>query len=343
MYILSIGGFNGLSNTCLHRNWALVQIADKVDEVNTRSNKISLWYRIANKLFQLGLPVPLPESKIVYNQVKGFINRNSYDIIWVDKGICISPKLLKYIKEKQPNSVLVSYSPDNMALRHNQSENFLRGIPFYDYHVTTKSYILNQLKQLGAQSIIFTNKSYESTFHFPRELTAIDFENLGGDVGFIGAFEEERAQSIIYLAQNGIKVRVFGDGEWLNLKNKYPNLLIEGKGLHGEDYSKSLQSFKISLCFLRKMNDDLQTSRTMEIPACGGFMLAERTSEHQELFQEDLEAVFFDSNEELLEKCNFYLAHEPIRKEIAKLGNMRVQTSGYSNFSTLTRIIKGIV
>lgn len=343
MRILSIGGFNGFSNTCLHRHWALTQIADQIDEVNTRSVKSSLWYRIANKLFQLGLPVPLPESKMVYNQVVEFTNRNRYDIIWIDKGITICPKLLQYVKAKQPQSVLVSYSPDNMVLRHNQSQNFLIGIPIYDYHITTKSYILNKLEQLGAKKIIFTNQSYESRFHFPRHLNDKDFENLGGDVGFIGAFEEERAQSIIYLAINGIKVRVFGGGAWIKLKNKYPNLLIEDKGLYNEDYSKSLQSFKISLCFLRKMNDDLQTSRTMEIPACGGFMLAERTSEHQQLFQEDIEAVFFDSNEELLEKCNYYLSYEKERQEIARQGNLRVETSGYSNLNTLTHIIKTIL
>lgn len=36
MRILSVGSLSGLSNTCLHRNWALHKVADKVDEINTQ-------------------------------------------------------------------------------------------------------------------------------------------------------------------------------------------------------------------------------------------------------------------------------------------------------------------
>lgn len=51
----------------------------------------------------------------------------------------------------------------------------------------------------------------------------------------------------------------------------YPTLDIRIGGLYSDNYVKALQSFKISLCFLRKMNFDQQTTRSVEIPACGGF------------------------------------------------------------------------
>lgn len=38
MRILSVGSLSGMSNTCLHRNWALHKVADEVDEINTQLN-----------------------------------------------------------------------------------------------------------------------------------------------------------------------------------------------------------------------------------------------------------------------------------------------------------------
>ena len=42
MRILSVGSLSGMSNTCLHRNWALHKVADEVDEINTQLNPITL-------------------------------------------------------------------------------------------------------------------------------------------------------------------------------------------------------------------------------------------------------------------------------------------------------------
>ena len=280
MRILSVGSLSGMSNTCLHRNWALHKVADEVDEINTQLNPITLWGRICYHLFFLGLPIRIPENNKENEKICKMVKNKDYDIVWIDKGHTILPSTLKYIKKISPNTIIVSYSPDNMALRHNQTQQYLETIPLYDYFFTNKSYILDNMRKLGAKNIFFVNNSYEETFHHPYNLTEQERIELGGDVGFVGSWEQERCDSILYLADNGIKVRVFGTKEWQKYKNYSPNLKIEDHGLKGIDYSKSLQAFKISLCFLRKINYDLQTSRSVEIPACSGFMMAERTDEH---------------------------------------------------------------
>ncbi|MCL7988649.1 glycosyltransferase [Sphingobacterium sp. lm-10] len=341
MKILSIGSFNGLSNTCLHRNWALKEIAEEIDMVNIREKQTSWLYRVANWLFQKGLPIPLPDDSNANKKINAFVKKSvnrPYDIVWIDKGLMINPDTLRNIKKVSPSTRIVSYSPDNMVLRHNQSLNYLKGISLYDIHFTTKSYVIDKLKGLGARRAVFTNKHYEHTFHYPRDLSKEELDRLGGDVGFIGIWEQERCDSILFLAKNGIKVKVYGGGKWQEYNN-IENLEIL-PAVYSEDYSKALQAFKISLCFLRKINADLQTSRSMEIPACGGFMLAERTSEHLELFSEGLEAEFFSSNSELLQKCRYYLQHENERKQIAIGGVARCETSGYSNRDAVKRMLE---
>ena len=81
----------------------------------------------------------------------------------------------------------------------------------------------------------------------------------------------------------------------------------------------------------------------MEIPACGGFMLAERTQAHLELFVESKEAVFFDSNEELLSKCIYYLTHEDERKRIILAALDRCKNSGYSNQNTIKKLLAKVL
>jgi spore maturation protein CgeB len=141
---------------------------------------------------------------------------------------------------------------------------------------------------------------------------------------------------MLYLARNGVRVRIWGTRwESWSRRHREPNLLIEGCALVGEEYVKAICASKIALCFLRKMNRDQQTSRTMEIPACATLMLAERTTEHQRLFEEGCEAEFFSSPQELLQKVNYYLGHDPEREAIAVAGRRRCIQSGYSHHERL--------
>ncbi len=208
---------------------------------------------------------------------------------------------------------------------------------------TTKSYNCNpgELPRLGARRVIFVDKAYDIHLHRPVPVTEEDGNAFWDDITFIGSYERERAESMLYLADKGVPVRIWG-GRWERWRKTHPNLRIEYRPIYGEDYVKGLCASRINLCFLRKMNHDLQTDRTMEIPACGVFMLVERTDEHRRLFEEGREEVYFGSNEELHEKVIYYLGHEEERQDIARAGRERCMRSGYSHHEWLKYMLSKI-
>jgi spore maturation protein CgeB len=106
----------------------------------------------------------------------------------------------------------------------------------------------------------------------------------------------------------------------------------------GEDYVRTLCATDVNLGFLRRLNGDLHTDRTVEIPACGAFLLSERTEEQAQLFAEGVEADYFEGHTELLEKVQRHLADPLRREEIARAGHSRALASGYDHNTALRRI-----
>ena len=324
--VLYVGQMKSVSSTCRLRAESLKKIVRSIDLIDS-SHKTTMTYKICNKLFNCGLPIKVPDNSKLNNRLNAIKEHDKYDIIWVDKVLALNYRTLKRLKNRNPNAVLICYTSDNMCVRHNLSQNFLDCYPVYDYHITTKSHTVDEMKMLGARKVLLVDKSYAEDFHRPIKLANNERELFGGDIGFVGTWEQERMESILYLTRNGLKVKVYGGGKWKACIDDNPNLEIISRGLYNEDYVKALCSFKINLCFLRKINKDQQTARSMEIPAVEGVMLAERTDEHKRLFEEDKEAVYFSTDEELLEKCKYYLEHEEERIAIAKAGRQSCQQS----------------
>ena len=108
-----------------------------------------------------------------------------------------------------------------------------------------------------------------------------------------------------------------------------PNLKIENKPVYDQAYVLAVANSKINLCFLRKINRDLQTCRSIEIPAMQGFMIHERNPEIASILEEDTEAVYFSDNGELLKKVTYWLPDENGRRNIARQGFKKVSDGAF--------------
>lgn len=327
-HILYVGAlFQG--STALHRMRALEDVGATVRPIDTyppeaARRDASLPERIRRKLFGMR------DLAGVNRAIRAALAEERFDALWIDKGIVIEPATLAEVRRRQPGCRIVGYSPDDMMNPVNQTRQFVACLPHYDVYFTTKSFGVVELQALGAPRAEFVGNAFDPEVHRPIDLSPDERAALGGPVGFIGQWEPDRAGDLCFLAESGIDVRVWGPS-WERLERRPPRLRVEGRPMWHDDYARAICAFDINLCFLRKANRDLQTTRSVEIPACGAFMLAERTDEHLALFEEGREAEFFGDRDELLSKTRYYLEHPVERRRIAAAGRARCLASGYRN------------
>jgi len=324
------------SGTCLQRANALRSLGHRVEHVEAGVPG-RCWRR---QIYRLGHHVRRPPDVYGSNRsILAALRRHRFDVLWVDKGLTIRPGTFRRARALQPSLICVAYSPDDMASPDNTSVDWERCVPLYDVHVTTKSFNLTELPDLGARDVYFVDNAFDPEIHRPLELSEAERRRFAADVGFIGTFESERADAMLSLARQGVRVTIHG-ARWERFRGRHENLVMRREVLDGLDYARAVNATKINLGFLRKAYRDLQTTRSIEIPACGGFLLAERTDEHRRLFEEGVEAEFFDSFDELAAKIRHYLAHEDQRRSVAAAGRRRCLEAGYSNQQRLASVLE---
>lgn len=315
-------------------------------DISYRTNTYSTYYDNKSSFLEaVFFRLKLPLDKEKHNdRIISLCKEHNYDYVFIVKGNHVKPSTLKKIKKINKNIKIISWTQDDMFAWHNRSIYYSRSLKYYDLVVTQKSYNCNaeELPSLGAKKILFQNKSYLPKIHKPYQSSLK--KEFKHNVLFIGSAEFERFEAMNYLAKNGITIKIYGSGwDKSYFQNKaHKNLIFSFKNLINEEYAYAISCSKITLCFLRKKNRDLQTSRTIEIPACGGFMLAERTNEQMQLFKEGVEAEYFDTNNEMMEKIKFYLQNEDKRSEIANKGLLRCKLSDYSYQNRAKEIIENI-
>jgi spore maturation protein CgeB len=259
------------------------------------------------------------------------------DVLWVDKGIFVAPDVLEYARRSGVR-FLVHYSPDNYLLRQNSSRHLWRGLAKYDVVVTTKRSNVGLLQTMGARRVVLSGNAYDPELHRPIALTDAERAALGCDVSFIGRWEPDRERLLEAIAALPIKLRVRGPG-WEKVRSRLLRPVCEAGALYGDDYVKAIVAAKINLGLLSIVAGDAITQRSIEIPACGAFMLAERTGEHRLHFNDGEEAVFFDGSAELVQAVQRYLGADEERHRIAEAGRARCVVSGYAYDDRLREIL----
>lgn len=275
------------------------------------------------------------------------------DLIWAEKQENLEPETL--VDLRKTGARLLHFTPDPyFTLAWKRTKLMDESMPLFDYLVTSKQYELPEYRSLGPQ-VIYMPLGFSYQVHRPlNPSNAAEAQLYASDIGFVGGWEPRREAMLTDLAGAGHRVRIWGyawdhirDGRWSPRRAYRLRLLagdepfsirrndslaaaVAGGEVYADQYAWTLSGARIGVGFLRTICPDRHTTRTFEIPACGSMLLADRTEEHQEFFEESKEAEFFSSAEELLDKALYYLTHETERARVAARGYARSINSGYS-------------
>jgi spore maturation protein CgeB len=187
--------------------------------------------------------------------------------------------------------------------------------------------------------------SYDEEFHKPFASASEVPAAFRSEVAFVGTWMryEKRDEFLHELVQQGVPISIWGDRwEKSPLFSKLKPYW-RGRALTGRDYVASLQGAKICLGLLSKGNRDMHTMRSLETPFAGGLICAERTPEHEKLYSEGEEAVFWSDATECAAVCKRLLADDTERERIRAAGTRRVLTLNVGNEDVGRRVVEAIL
>jgi spore maturation protein CgeB len=267
---------------------------------------INLKNRILNRIM-----MPIIATKINQDLISS-VRNNTYDFILVNNGWHLTGRTIDAIKKHA--KYVLNWSTDE--LYNDVFSSFIHAESYskYDCVFSQRKHLFSFYLSKGIKKLEFLPLFYYPEHH-PVATSENDKNIWGSDIAFMGTWSKEREKMLNVLA--GLNLKIWG-GHW-NKSNKdfKQNFTITNKIAWLEDMARVVNSTKIIIDALTKEQNDRINMKNLQIPACGGFLITNRTDIILELFEEDKEIVCYDSYEELKVKCEYYLLHEEERKKIA--------------------------
>lgn len=264
-----------------------------------------------------------------------------FDLAWVDHGDLVSARLVDDLKARAGRVVCYNIDDPFGGRDKRMWREFLKALPRYDLLVVVREVNIQEGYRHGAKEVLRVFMSADEVAHRPWQLTAGEREEWKSEVVFVGTAFPERGPFLAELVRLGVPLAIYGNRyprlpEWPLLQRHWRPANAETV----EGYASAIGAARVCLGLLSKGNRDQHTTRSMEIPSLGGVLCAERTPEHLALYEEDREAVFWNSPEECAAKCFALLADESWRQAVAIAGRRRFLANPWRNMAVIQSVLE---
>jgi spore maturation protein CgeB len=262
------------------------------------------------------------------------------ELVFVFKGVMVRPETLVALRAGGARLFIFYPDWDFGEFYHQFNNDFLDCMRLYDVLFTPKSYNIERFQENAVRRVEFLPYAFDPWCHYPVGVSGQEQTRYQTDIAFIGSWGRSRTELLESLVESKFPYRlsIWGNN-WQRLDPVSPlRKYCRFVPAYGETQAKILACSKIALAFLRP--PDLHTARTFEIPAQGAFMLAERSSEHIQFFQDGIEIACFSDVSELREKIDYYLHHDSDRQQIAQAGYLHVTQGGHSYVDRMRQVLQ---
>jgi spore maturation protein CgeB len=322
------GGPIDPGSTARHRMMALERLGYEIVPFNF-ADYLRGAGRIANFLYHRLLAGPAVDR--LNRDFQRLAESSAPNLILVDKPIFLWPETVHSLS--QTIAPIIQYNLDNPFGQMGEPgwRNLIAAIPAYDLHFVPREINLADYQRAGARAVIRVPLAYEPTVHFPPPADWGEARRVI-DVSFTGSPYDDRAEFLTrLLTEHGIATDIRGDRWQKVLKPDIAAQLYKGPSVLDGDYRQRFWDSKICLSFITHANNDQVAHKSFEIAAAGGFLLAEATEEHKQMFEDGKEAVFFTDLADCARLIREYLPQPELRRQIAEAGRRRGLVAGYSN------------
>jgi spore maturation protein CgeB len=325
--ILFVGDTTPYLTTAARRD-AFVSLGQRVETVDQRHfvGSPSRWMTRAT-FWSLLTPAVFAFNRALLDAAE----RVRPDLAWIEKGTFVFPRTLRALRRR--GIPLVYHNTDDTkkptAKERVHWRFLLRTLDEYDMYVTSNLHNVDEFRRAGFPNVHHMELCANEAVQVPTPPDEALRARLGGPVGFIGHWEPATERQLLHLVQSGIPLVIYGP-HWEQAKSRDElAVAVRGRGVYGDEYAQAIVSFDINIGIVSTVNRNHTASRTFQIPALGAFLLHQRNEVVTSYFREGEEAAFFSSDDELLEKCRYYLDHPDERRAIAAAGRRRCLESGY--------------